>query len=189
MRSQSWLFIYLYPCPFEPPSPSTPIPPLWVITECQAELLCHKSSFPPAIDVTHDRVYMSVSFLNLSHVLLHLLFVPSPFSMSASPFLKGEQAHTLSCQSPDPFLNAQGVALPVVSRPLWERGIREEGVRKDTTLRPLLLRVSELWVIFTLPSSTVSPQVPSPSALTSAGLSDLPVTLPKSSFLRDLSSH
>lgn len=32
------IYIYLYPCPFEPPSPSTPIPPLSVITECQAGL-------------------------------------------------------------------------------------------------------------------------------------------------------
>ena len=128
-----------------PPSAPRHISPLQVITGLQAELPVSQSSFPPAIDVTHDRVYMSVLFLNLSHVLLHLLLYTSPFSTSASPFLKGQQAHTsLAARVQIHFLNVQGVALPrCQSDSLWEREL-EEGGQKDT-LQPLLLHlVSEL---------------------------------------------
>ena len=55
------LHIYIYLLPLEPPShPPTPIPPLQVITEHQAELPVLYISFPLAISFTHGSVYVSV---------------------------------------------------------------------------------------------------------------------------------
>lgn len=72
---------------------STPIPPLWVITEHQAGLLVLSSDFPLVICFTHGSVYMSMlpsQFIQRS---------PSPavshhlFSMSASPFFPWKYVH------------------------------------------------------------------------------------------------
>ena len=60
-KEVSQLYVYISAVPLEPPShPHSPFPPLWVITEHQAELHVLYSSFPLAICFTHGSVYMSV---------------------------------------------------------------------------------------------------------------------------------
>ena len=71
--------VCVYPLRVEPSSHSSLIPPLWVITEHQAELPVLDSSFLLAIRFTHGGVHMSV--------LLSQFIPPSPSpSVSTSPF-------------------------------------------------------------------------------------------------------
>ena len=67
------LYVYIYPFPLGPPSQHpSPIPPIWVIREHQAEPLVLYSSFTLAIYFTHGSVCRSIS-PNSSHSLCPLL--------------------------------------------------------------------------------------------------------------------
>ena len=77
------LYVYIYPFPLGPPSQHpSPIPPIWVIREHQAEPLVLYSSFTLAIYFTHGSVCRSIS-PNSSHSL-SLVVSTCPFSMSVS---------------------------------------------------------------------------------------------------------
>ena len=79
------LYVYLYPFALGPPShhPS-PIPPIWVIREHQAELLVLYSSFTLTIYFTHSSVYMSIHLSQFLSLSLSLFESTCPFSMSVS---------------------------------------------------------------------------------------------------------
>ena len=68
------------PLPSEPPS--QPHPTLLVITECQAGLPALFSSFPLAIYITHDSVFMSM--------LLSQFVLPSLLPVCPSPAVAGQ---------------------------------------------------------------------------------------------------
>ena len=57
-NNSNQLQLYIYPLPLEPSSPPL-IPPLQVITECQAGLPVLYSNFPLAIYFAHDSVYIN----------------------------------------------------------------------------------------------------------------------------------
>ena len=72
------LNVYIYPLPLGPPSHSTAIPPLYVITEHRAELPVLHSRFPLAIYFTYGSVYTSISISQ---------FIPPPIPPTPTYFL------------------------------------------------------------------------------------------------------
>ena len=79
------LYVYLYPFPLGPLSQHpSPIPPIWVIREHQAELLVLYSSFTLAIYFTHHSVYMLIHRSQFFSLSLSLVVSTCPFSMSVS---------------------------------------------------------------------------------------------------------
>ena len=85
--------VYICSLTLEPLPTSQPIPPLWVVTECRAELPVLHSSFPLAICFAYANVHVSVLLSQFIPPSLSPAVSLSLFSMSESLFLPYKQVH------------------------------------------------------------------------------------------------